>query len=345
MSALYWLLRQLGLRHIVRLNKAKRLSDRFIRGFYVTHALLGLASVGFLQELGDQGSVDLAEFASREGIDLEILTPLCEYLYGLKILRWEGQRYALDTTGELISDMLMGALLSVQAYANILYHLEPLLRGQEHYGSEVRRRPRLVAEGSGLSAQLLAFPLVASLLRKKGSRHVLDLACGDGTFLEVLCSHDDRITGYGLDIAPEAIELGRRRLATRGLEDRIHLFVADMFRIDEITYPLPEIDAITCIYALHEFLTENGEQVVELLRKLRGRFPQTPLIVCEVIRHSPDELRRKPGGLLEIQLVHALSGQRLGTRQEWREIFRRAGFTEMEERYLGFVRTDIFTVR
>jgi hypothetical protein len=69
-----------------------------------------------------------------------------------------------------------------------------------------------------------------------------------------------------------------------------------------------------------------------------------PLIICEVIRHSPEELRRKPGGLMEIQLFHDLSNQSLMSRAEWQAVFQQANFQNIHEDYLDFARTAIYTV-
>jgi ubiquinone/menaquinone biosynthesis C-methylase UbiE len=152
------------------------------------------------------------------------------------------------------------------------------------------------------------------------------------------------VTGYGIDLSPEGVSAGQKELERHNLQDRVHLLVGDMFNIDQVKDQLGPIDFATCIYVLHEMMTESRDTALELLRKFRSSFPGVRLAVCEVIRHSPDELRRKPGGVMDIQLFHALSNQLLFSQQEWRDVFREAGFTQIDEEYLAYARTAIFVV-
>jgi ubiquinone/menaquinone biosynthesis C-methylase UbiE len=295
-----------------------------------------------MDELASGKAVDVASFAKREGLDSSILQALCDYGYELGYLDRTDGGYTLSDDGAMVDHVLKGALLSVHAYGEIFANLEPLLRGQMAYGEDVHRRSKYVAIGSGYSAKLLAIPAVTKLLLEKHRTRILDLACGDAAFLINMCTSSPQFSGYGVDIAPEAIEAGNRMLAHLGLQERVHLVVADMFAMDTSFQDVGQVDATTCIYALHEFLSDDNQRLLELLRKYRGRFPGVPLVVCEVIRHSPQELRQKPGGVMEIQLLHALSNQRLATRAEWHDIFRQAGFRSITENYMDFARTAVF---
>lgn len=333
----------LGAGQSAKLSKSKQLNADTIRGHYATQVLLALINIGFFDEMASGQAVAVAGFAAREGLDQSLLQALCDYAYELGYLDQASGGYTLSETGKLVDQVLKGALLSVHAYADVFANLEPLLRREIVYGEDVKRKSKYVAVGSGLSAKLLAIPVVTRLLLEAKRTRILDLACGDAAFLINMCSNSPRFTGYGVDIAPEAIAAGNADLARHGLAERVHLLVADMFAMETSFQEVAGIDATTCIYALHEFLSDDNQRLLELLRKYRSRFPGVPLVVCEVIRHSPQELRRKPGGVMEIQLLHSLSNQRLATRAEWHDIFRRAGFTTVNETYLDFARTAVFT--
>lgn len=333
----------LGASQSAKLRKSKELNADTIRGHYATQVLVALTNIGFIDELAAGNEISAAVFARREDLDETVLQALCDYAFELEYLDKNGSNYKLSDKGRLVDQILKGALLSVYAYADIFANLEPLLRRDMVYGKDVHRRSKYVAVGSGLSAKLLAIPVVTKLLLDARRTRILDLACGDAAFLINMCTSEPRFTGYGVDIAPEAIAEGNEELVRHGLQDRVRLLVADMFSMESSFQDVANIDATTCIYALHEFLSDDNQRLLELLRKYRSRFPGVPLYVCEVIRHSPEELRQKPGGVMEIQLLHSLSNQRLATRAEWHDIFRRAGFTSVKETYLDFARTAVFT--
>ncbi len=340
MQAVFKVARALGWRSILRSYRIKRIHQDTLRVFYATRAIIALLDVGLFDELGERKTVHLAEFAARENLNFKVLQTLCDYLYELRILKREGEGYALDLDGELISESMRGVYYLTQAYEDAVHNLELLLRKEKTYGMDVQRRAEFVAKGSNLIGQLLAFPMVYEEIRRNGFRRILDLGCGDGAFLIDLCQRNSDVYGYGLDIAPEAIALGKRHLEDEDLQGRVQLFVGDIFDIGALAGPLSAIDAATAMYVLHEF----QDRIVEVLKRFRAAFPQVPLILCEVIRHTPEELRRKPGGVMEIQFFHELSNQRLFTLEEWRSMFRQAGFTNINENYLGFVRTCIYTV-
>jgi SAM-dependent methyltransferase len=334
----------LGAAEALKLRKSRELNEETIRGHYATQALAALINVGFIDELATGAPVTVQAFAQREGLDARILQVLCDYGYELGYFEHTNGAYTLSERGELVNHILRGALLSVHAYEGIFYNLEALLRQELAYGVDITRKSKYVAIGSGYSARLLAIPVLTKLLLKENRTRILDLACGDAAFLIAMCNNSPKFTGYGADIAPEAVEAGNAQLARLGLTDRVHLFVADMFAMETSFGAVGEIDATTCVYALHEFLSDDNQRLITMLRKYRARFPGTPLVVCEVIQHSPEELRKQPGGVMEIQLMHSLSNQRLATRPEWHDIFRGAGFTSLRETYLDFARTAVFTV-
>jgi len=341
MQAMFKVARVLGWRSILRSGRIRRISQDTLRGFYATRAIIALLDVGLFDELEERKTVHLAEFAARENLDFKVLQTLCDYLYELRILKCEGESYALDSDGELISESMKGVYYITQAYEDAVHNLELLLRKEKTYGLDIQRRAELVAKGSNWTGQLLAFPMVYEEIRRNDFHCILDLGCGDGAFLIGLCQRNPDVYGYGLDIAPEAIALGKRHLEDEDLQDRVQLFVGDIFDIGAIAGQLPAVDAATAVYVLHEF----QDRIIEVLGRFRAAFPQVPLIICEVIRHTPEELRRKPGGVVEIQFFHELSNQRLFTLEEWRSMFRQAGFADINENYLGFVRTCIYTVR
>jgi cyclopropane fatty-acyl-phospholipid synthase-like methyltransferase len=173
---------------------------------------------------------------------------------------------------------------------------------------------------------------------------VLDLGCGEGTFLRQACKSVPGLSARGVDLSPEAIADGRRTADAEGLRDRLELFVGDILEIPRAPDVLRGVDFATTFFVLHELLYLGTERVVEFLRAFRRLFPGVPLMVFEVDRPSADEMRRRPGMAIPYFLQHDLSRQRPIPKEKWPPIFEAAGFTRIEVRDLSFARSVIFTL-
>ena len=108
---------------------------------------------------------------------------------------------------------------------------------------------------------------------------------------------------------------------------------------------VPGVQAATAFFVFHEFMATQRQRVVAFLSQFREAFNGVPLIISESAWHTAEELRRRPGPLMEFQLVHELSGQRPLSRKQWKELFREAGFTSVQEDYIPLARMAIYTVR
>lgn len=341
-GSLYAAVKTLGPRQVLQDVHLKHFTLDAIRGFYTTRTLIALFNIGFFDELSMRGAIDLTDFAARHDLDLTVLKSVCDYLYALTVLDRRGDEYRLDSGITFPAQLVQGPVQVVYAYEEVFYNLEALLKKERTYGIEVHRRSEFVARGSGASGEILVFPYLSEMLDRRGFQRILDLGCGDGTFLIDQCRRNDRVTGYGVDLAPEAIAYGNKRLAEEKLQNRVTLVTMDIFNLAALAPQVRDIDAAISVFVLHELFALGPATIVDLLRTFRTCFPGIPLVLCEMIRHTPEELRQKPGGVAEIQLFHSLSNQPLLTRDEWRDLFRKAGFAHVQEEYLSFARTAIF---
>ena len=346
MFELMRLARILGWRNLLRMRQAKRVGgDEIIRGFFATPTIIALFKIGFFDAVLKEERVYIEPFASEHGLEFDVLKPLCEYLYEIKVLDKDGPSYTFGPKGRLLTEMVKGSFYSAAAYSAVFNNLESLLRGQSSYGSDVHRDTALAAAGSGEAGKLFMFPMVEELIFKNEFAKVLDLGCGDATFLINLCKTNPDVTAYGIDLSAKAIENGCRNVAQENLQDRVHLFAEDMFNLKAIAGQLDGIQAATSFFVLHEFLRGGTSRVVDFFRAFREAFPNTYLIICESVRHTPEQIRKRLGPLAEFQLVHDLTKQNPITRAQWKTAFGEAGFTSIEENYIRTGRMVIYTVR
>lgn len=338
-------IRVVGLRKTIDLARAyKQGWMGILTGFYTTRTLQALFNVGFFDEMEAKGEIDIETFANERGLSGDILRALCESLYALEILDRDGTVYALAPKGRVLSGTARGWFIGTYGYESVFHNLEALLRREKEYGREVKRLPEPIARGSAEMEALLYFPLAIDIVARRGYRRVLDLGCGEGTFLRQLCAELPAVRGFGVDLAPEAIEAATQRAAENALDDRLRFFVEDVTDLDGAPSAVGPVDAATIFFVLHEILYRGEDAAVEFLRGFRAKFPGVPLIVFEVIRPTPDEMRKRPGMAIHYALQHDLSHQKLVSAGEWRRLFGLAGFEHVDERNLAFARTGIFTV-
>ena len=315
-----------------------------LSGYFTTRTLQTLFNVGLFDEIKARGSVDVDAFAAEKNLDREILRSLCDSLYSLSILKKQGSRYSLEEKGRLLNDVARGWFEGVYGYEGIFHELEALLRKEKEFGRDLTRRGDFVARGSGEMEKWIFFPMVAEVVKRNHFRKVLDLGCGEGTFLRSLCQSDPDVRAYGVDLAPDAIAEGMERAKAAGLQDRVQLFVEDISKLEKLRSRVAEIDMATVFFVLHEVLFRGADATVELLRSFRNAYPGVPLVVFEVVRPSAEEMRRRPGMAIQYVLQHDLTHQKLVGLEEWKELFRKAGFSRIDQRHLRFTRTAMFTV-
>jgi SAM-dependent methyltransferase len=304
-----------------------------------------LLSVGFFREMESQGKVDAVAFAQTHALSEPILKMLCDYLYGVRILKKSGTAYTLDRKGKLALETGYGWFQATYGYKDVYYDLEALLRKDKEYGKQTLRDPALIAAGSGKMEKALYYPLVIDMLRGTRFRHVLDIGCGDCGFLIELCKSNPLLKGYGLDLSPEALSVGQEEIARAGMKDRILVACQDLTAMKKPPDTWAHVDAATCFFVLHEVLYPGPDMLIGFLRSYQKIFPGAPLIVVEVIRASLEKTRKSSGMGAAYYLQHDLTHQKLAGRDEWLGYFRAAGFRNIEERQLKFAKSSIFTLQ
>lgn len=333
-----------GLPYMLRLQKTYKTGwDEMLRGYLETTTMHALLNVGLIDEMQKQPSVDLAAFAARDNLDLAVLEPLCEAFYCLGIFEHANGSYSLSEKGRSIVEVMRGWLEVCYGYGEVFHSLEPLMRKEKVYGRDLYRRSDFVARGSGEMENLLFFPMVNDIIIANGYKRVLDLGCGDGTFLRTLCGLNPTVECYGIDLAPEAVAEGNRVLKETGLESRVHLTALDISKIEQA--PLPAIDAATVFFVLHELLFFGEDVLLKFLRNFRRLFPNAPLIAFEAVRPSLEELHRHPGISVYYFLYHDLTQQKPVDAATWKQLFRAAGFESIEERQLDFAKAAIYILK
>jgi len=341
-------IRSFGLPYLLKLGKGYRLGwEEMFQGYFSTHACHALLNVGLIDQMMAHGDVELQSFAESAKLDVTILRSLCEALYSDGLLDRNGRAdyYRLSKKGRAVIEVLKGWLEVSYGYSEVFSSLEGMLRGSKVYGRDFYRKSDYVARGSGEMENWLLFPIANEIINQKGYTRVLDLGCGDGTFLRKLCAMNKDVQCFGIDLAPAAIEDGKLSARAAGLEDRISLYAADIQDVNDIPQALRSVQVATIFFVLHEILYLGEDRLIGFLKAFRRNFPGVPLLAFEAIRPTAEDMRKRRGIGIYYYLYHDLTHQKPVNRQKWHELFGAAGFESINERYLGFSRTAIYSVQ
>ena len=350
MSSLWQVSRVLGMPSLMSARKARRAAwEDTLSVHFTTRCFQTLLNVGLLGHMAKQGAVAVREYAAENDLDPDLLAAVCESLFARCILQKAGpDRYSLDERGRFLveNDLSRGWFYLCYGYENVLYNLEPMLRKQMKYGTDLKRDGKYVALGSGLASKAFAFPLAIEKLRATGAKRVLDIGCGDGAFLRDACRAIPGLTAVGLDLSPEAVDFGTLEIGRENLADRVVLHCGDARRLPDFRDKVAGVDAGATFYVLHELCDgKENTSAVAFLKAFREALPGVPFHIMETIRPTAEEMRARPGPAIEYFLFHDLSGQRPVSRETWKSIFERAGYTSVEEDHIEFARMSIFSIR
>jgi cyclopropane fatty-acyl-phospholipid synthase-like methyltransferase len=174
---------------------------------------------------------------------------------------------------------------------------------------------------------------------------MLDLGCGDLAFLLYLCDTMPEVRAIGVDVDGPTVAYAKEVLAASPHAGRVEVRQADMFRLEQVARERPDTDAIIAVDTYHEYLGEGEAKVADLLRKLRGEFPNALFYVGEFCKQPHAKLRRRPTPFLEHHLFHDLTDQTIADAPTWRRLFADAGLTIAEEKVFDMVGHGYFVLR
>jgi SAM-dependent methyltransferase len=307
-------------------TSANRPVFELFEGFALTSVLSSLQQAGLLERL-QAGPIPADPGEGEDGLALATL----RYLAQREIVAERDGAFALTPRGEAICREV-GYLVWLQGgYGRALGALGAFSTGALRYGSDVVREGRWVAEGSALIGRDDVAPHATALLDGIAFHHVVDLGCGTARFL-INAAQRFGVTGFGIDLAPEACEDAQRAIAAAGLTGRLSVRCGDAGELAAIP-ELREADLVVAFFLLHEIFEHGREALVAYLRTLAQTMPAgAHMLVAEVQPASggPDE-RWRP----EFTLLHAIMRQQLLTADGWHEAFAAAGWSRREVRELG----------
>lgn len=290
-----------------------------------------LASVS-QERNGSGGSIQA--LAERLSIDSGRMEALLGYLAVEGIVCDARVRPRLTGRGLDLLEFRPWYELLVGGYGTTLHELPAVMGKSDRYA---QRNGEMVGRGSCGISQYDAIPLVARLLTMipKPLEMLIDLGCGDGSFLLSLCQAGvpgtPVLRGIGIDPDQESIRSACKLAASAGVADMVTFAVgsAEEFVAD----PPEQCNERACFvaaFSLQEVLGQRGrDAVIELVSRLLSWSTDTHLAVVEVDQRIYDAHTMRHGLATAYYnpyfLLHELTEQRLESPEYWHEVMADAG--------------------
>ncbi|NER18668.1 bifunctional demethylmenaquinone methyltransferase/2-methoxy-6-polyprenyl-1,4-benzoquinol methylase UbiE [Spongiivirga citrea] len=134
---------------------------------------------------------------------------------------------------------------------------------------------------------------VVALVKETKPESVLDIATGTGDLI-ISMAETGATKLVGLDISPGMLEVGKQKIATQGLSDKIDMIIGDS---EQMPFDDNSFEAITVAFGVRNF--ENLEKgLAEILRVLK---PKGRLVILET--SVPTKTPYKQGFYLHSKLI------------------------------------------
>ncbi|GIJ79304.1 Methyltransferase domain-containing protein [Micromonospora phaseoli] len=301
--------------------------------YVVTSAISASHQLGLLDLLHTEGSTDVATAAGSR-LDHGIVRRLFETLVWAKVVEADGDRY---TVGPGFADVYAarGYFYWLVKGCGELFSIAPdVAAPEQRVGDFYHRDMRAVAIGSRLIGDSEVEPLFDEIITGLDFGAIADLGCGSGQRLIRIAERDPAVTAVGVDIARGAVDLAEKSVADAGLDGRVHIVQGDVLTL-EPTAVFADVEVVTCVFMGHDFWPM--QRCVDGLANLRRAFPNVKrLLLCDVVRTpGPASPETTTIFTLGFEMIHALMGVYIPSREEWLEAFGAAGWDLVRERHVA----------
>jgi SAM-dependent methyltransferase len=292
------------------------------RGRYAVPVLSSLAELGIVDHLLDRGYRvgDFPQLNETNGIK-----PALDYLLSIGILEATDGRYHPTAFGRSVLRRC-GSANIMESYDAYFSNLTGIMTGQLAPGVRLRVNRSTNILGSGSLHLRKYFIPGLGLLPVKSFYSLIDLGCGDGSFLRAAVEHLHGMkTVVGIDLAQEAITSTIATFKSVLPDVSFKGIVADASLIQTWAEQIPRSDGpelISSWFVIHEFSKGIASNVIGFFEDVRRHRPRAEILIGEIVKADPSVLATSPSTSImpEFLLFHALSGQSPLTWEQWQEV-------------------------
>lgn len=304
-------------------------ADAAFNGYVASTVVFGLETLGLLDRLATGQPVPVGPFCAEVGADRRAVDALVGSARDFGLVTVRDGAVALTSSGERFAHLRGFFTWAVGGYHDLLAASGDVAAGRRRFPGDVDRNEGMVALGSAQAGTALMSGILDKVLAELDIGTIADLGSGTAARLCHVVGERPEARGVAVDISRPATALAERTIARHGLSDRVQAFTGDVRRIADAPPLAPifaEVDTVMSFFLLHDLLADPGARP-DVLPRLRSAFPRARqfLLADTVVRPPtgpPDTLPVFSAGF---ELVHALMGVPLYTREDYEQLFADAG--------------------
>lgn len=293
----------------------------------VAASAIGAAwEIGAFDELLEQGTLEIAEFARRADLHRPSVTGMFAALASQHIVERHGTTIL---PGRHFREACRNRAFFhwlVQGSGELFRRMPYVLRNQNRVGRYYQRDAVAISFACREINERHFDPVFWAAMDNLGYEPEMaaDLGSGSGERLLQIIERFPRARGVGLEIAGTAIDAATAGVAARGHSARITMIKADVLQLQ----PRPEfrhVDLLTCFMMGHDFWPKDD--CVRIMRQLRDAFPDVRrFLLGDTVRMTGVPAEELPVFTLGFEVAHDMMGVYLPTLDEWEEALAEGGW-------------------
>ena len=311
------------------MNRIQKRSEiiGYLRGYYFFPIFFYLYDKKYLEKfIKKNNKITLKDLKKKNNFFLE---KILNYLVRIKILIKKKAFYSLSDTG-LILHKRIGAMYILHSYSNILTDIDRNINYGVNKKKLCNRKENVI--GSGLLHVRKFFEPALNKIDLSNKKFVLDIGCGDGTFLKSVMKRNKNIGILGCDLSKESVKQTKK---TTKLKNNSLIFNLNGSKVSEIKniltknkINLGEDSIISMWFLLHEISNNSKDTLINYLSQIKKNFPDSSLLVGEISKQKNELLQNhKDISLMpEFYLFHEISGQGLLSEKDFLSVFKQSGY-------------------
>jgi hypothetical protein len=277
----------------------------------------------------------------------DVLGACLDYLIGIGLLsscnEADDSSYELTESGRMVFRR-HGAFSLLHSYHKYFDSLAELLTSKSAHMPTVERGENVA--GSGALHAKKFFPAALRQLELIQPKAIIDIGCGDGTFLEYAHARIPNAQLAVIDYSQVAIDATSKRFSMCGI-DLVAAITSDGSRVGHWAAQLPTSFktaspvVFTICFVAHEFSQRSEPMLIEFFKKMNATFPNADIILLEIVNIPSAHLAEnaRTSIMPEYLFFHRLSGQGVMSWDAWQRILSQTSYSLAAEVRFDEVRT------
>lgn len=281
-----------------------------LRGRYATSVLSTIGTLGIADQLIDK-PCRIEDFKEIKNTDK--LQAILNYLVAINLLEENTGVYQPTDLGQHVLKRV-GSASIIESYYEYMSHLPDILMQDPTERPYTVDRP-LNIFGSGDIHKRKFFPKAIEQINNLSIDSLVDLGCGDGTFLEIAGKDIPSIHNFsGIDLSEQSTTT-TKTLLDHSFADKTSLTITcDACDVEKWAKDLPSFDkeeVISAWFVLHEFSAGSADKIIRFFEDIHTHRPRSHVLIGELVHAAPEELALNSSMTImpEFLFFHALSGQ------------------------------------